>query len=62
MSLKAPQKNWRHHNKNLNTGINPGILMGVIFQYKSLSGINYRCVKFIGILPHCLKHEPALKL
>lgn len=36
--------------------------MGVIFQYKSLSGINYRCVKFIGILPHCLKHEPALKL
>lgn len=34
---KEPQKNWRHPNKNLHTGKNPGILMGVIIQYRSLS-------------------------
>lgn len=57
--IKVPQKNWRHPNKNLNTGKNPGILMGVIIQYRSLSGTNYRCAQFTGIHPHRLVHEPA---
>lgn len=56
---KEPQKNWRHPNKNLNTGKNPGILMGVIIQCRSLSGTNYRCAQFTGIHPHRLAHEPA---
>lgn len=57
--IKVPQKNWRHPNKNLNTGKNPGILMGVIIQCRSLSGTNYRCAQFTGIHPHRLAHEPA---
>lgn len=57
--IKVPPKKWRHPNKNLHTGKNPGILMGVIIQYRSLSGTNYRCAQFTGIHPHRLAHEPA---
>lgn len=57
--IKVPPKKWRHPNKNLHTGKNPGILMGVIIQCRSLIGTNYRCAQFTGIHPHRLAHEPA---